>query len=449
MKPTPLFVDRAQLQCELEQLRDEGRSTKPVEARLRKLLRRDLTRPAAQAEAQDLLIAAQDLPVARGYEFVEPSDLAGIRKERPRARKPVLKMTRPALLDRLHGAWLGRCAGCLLGKPVEGIRTRQLWPYLEATGQYPLRHYISPEAPRRVFTACDISEGRRQRLAIPFTAGCMPEDDDTNYTVTGLAIVKQHGRDFTPGDVGRFWLGNIPFSHVCTAERLAYRNLVAGLNPPTSATFCNPYREWIGAQIRADFFGYVAVGDPALAADFAWRDASISHTKNGIYGEMWVAAMLAAAPALEDPADVIRAGLAQIPRTCRLAKQVHHVLECRKAGSSAREMEADIHARWDEDNRHHWVHTISNAEIVAMGMLWGELDFGRSISIAVQACFDTDCNGATVGSVVGMMLGAKRLPRKWVTPLHNTLKTGVSGYNTVRISELAKETLSLHKRIAG
>ena len=115
---------------------------------------------------------------------------------------------------------------------------------------------------------------------------------------------------------------------------------------------------------------------------------------------------------------------------------------------TAGEMEADIHARWDEDNRHHWCHTISNAEIVATGLLWGEADFGRSVGIAVQACFDTDCNGATVGSIVGMMLGARKLPKRWVAPLNDTLQTGVAGYHTVKISGLAEETLELHKKSA-
>jgi len=190
------------------------------------------------------------------------------------------------------------------------------------------------------------------------------------------------------------------------------------------------------------------VGKPAVAAEFAWRDASISHVKNGIYGEMWVAAMLAAAPALDSPAGVIRAGLAQVPKRSRLTQHVRRVMECRKAGMTAGEMEADIHARWDEDNRHHWCHTISNAEIVATGLLWGEADFGRSVGIAVQACFDTDCNGATVGSVVGMMLGARKLPKRWVAPLNDTLQTGVAGYHTVKISGLAEETLELYKKNA-
>jgi ADP-ribosylglycohydrolase len=449
MPTVPIFVDKNLLNCELVQLRDEGHNTRRLEPAFETLRRRKLDTAPNQAAAIELFENAQKLPMAKDYPFNEPSDLEGIRKVRPRGKKIKLSMSKKKLRDRVHGAWLGRCAGCLLGKPIEGIRSSQLWPYLSATNQYPLAAYISPKATPAVFEQCGIDESRQKRLHIPFRSGGMPEDDDTNYTVTGLAIVKQHGPDFTPAHVADFWLRNIPFHHVCTAEKIAYRNLCAGIQPPESATFCNAYREWIGAQIRADFFGYVAVGDPKRAAELAWRDASISHTKNGIYGEMWVAAMLAAAPALDDPADVLRAGLAQIPAKSRLSNSVEHVIRRWKDGVPAAEMEAEIHTRWDETNRHHWVHTLSNAEIVAMGMLWGELDFGRSISIAVQACFDTDCNGATVGSVIGMMLGAKKLPGEWIDPLNDTLETGVAGYHRVSISALADETMELRKQVMG
>lgn len=147
----------------------------------------------------------------------------------------------------------------------------------------------------------------------------MVEDDDTNYTIIGLKILEEYGLNFTPEDVAESWMANLPILHTCTAERVAYQNLVNLIMPPESASFRNPYREWIGAQIRADFFGYITPGYPELGAELAWRDASISHLKNGIYGEMWVAAMLSAAAVTDDIAEIINIGLSEIPQNSRLS----------------------------------------------------------------------------------------------------------------------------------
>jgi hypothetical protein len=120
---------------------------------------------------------------------------------------------------------------------------------------------------------------------------------------------------------------NMPLLSACTAERAAYRNFANQIAPPASAMFRNPYREWIGAQIRADFFGYVALGRPELAAELAWRDAAVSHVRNGIYGEMWAAAMLAAAAAENNPRRVIEIGLREVPAGSRFAEAVRAVLK--------------------------------------------------------------------------------------------------------------------------
>jgi len=433
-----LTVDRGFLAVERQELLDEGRDIAAVAAEFDALLAADEdAAPDWQARAGALLAACADLPMRPDYPYDEPSDLAGIRRARP-ADPPAWRpadLSEDALRDRVLAAWLGRCAGCLLGKPVEGWRSSAMWGFLKDQGRYPLADFFRSDAPAELYEKYNLPRNRAYIDRVTH----MPEDDDTNYTVTGLAIMKQHGPDFTPEDVARFWLQNIPILHTFTAERVAYRNFVNLIPPPASAAHRNPYREWIGAQIRADFWGYVALGDPQRAAEYAWRDASISHVKNGIYGEMWVAAMLAAAPYVSDVETLILVGLGQVPARCRLSADIRQVIGWYHEGVDSEEAIRRIHERWDERNPHHWCHTNSNAQIVALGLLWGEHDFGRAICTAVQACFDTDCNGATVGSIFGMMHGTAALPDRWIAPLNDLLDTGIAGYHQVRISEVARE----------
>lgn len=173
----------------------------------------------------------------------------------------------------------------------------------------------------------------------------------------------------------------------------------------------------------------------------AWRDARISHTKNGIYGEMFVAAMLSKAAVCNDIQTIIEAGLSQIPSTSRLYAAIQQVFEWKRSGMDWRSAIDKIHLLYDETKPHHWCHTIPNAMICVISLLWGQGDFTQTIGISVVAGFDTDCNGATTGSVIGMMIGAENLPATWITPLNNTLKSGIGGFNIIKISELAERSL--------
>ena len=270
----------------------------------------------------------------------------------------------------------------------------------------------------------------------------MPIDDDTNYVVLAQKIIEKYGRDFTSYDVSRIWLELQCKDAYCTAERVAFCNFVKGIEPPESAVYKNPYREWIGAQIRGDYFGYINPGNPELAAEMAFRDASVSHVKNGIYGEMFVAAMLAVAAATDNVKDIILGGIAQIPHTSRLYEAISDILEGFDNGVSQEVCFADIHSRYDEHTSHGWCHTISNAMVVAAALLYGDGDFGKSICMAVETGFDTDCNGATVGSVLGMAKGIGGIGTVWTEPINDTLHTSIFGVGTTKISERVKLTLS-------
>jgi ADP-ribosylglycohydrolase len=84
--------------------------------------------------------------------------------------------------------------------------------------------------------------------------------------------------------------------------------------------------------------------------------------------------------------------------------------------------------------------------IVIAALLYGEGDFGRSICIAVGMAFDTDCNGATVGSILGMRGGIACINEYWKKPVNNKIHTSIFGVGTVDIEKAAEKTLEQIKQ---
>jgi ADP-ribosylglycohydrolase len=394
----------------------------------------ELEDPAKREASESLLAELEDL--TPNPKYVEPSDLAAIGEQRPDGPRRMQNLfSTEDLFTRTYGAWLGRCAGCLLGKPVEGWARAEIRAVAEPDGNYPLADY---------FAAVTQPVGRR---ALASTNPClrgqitrMERDDDIDYTVAGLLLLERHGYDFTTEDVAGFWLAELPFHKVYTAERVAYRNLVAGVPPSEAGGHRNPCREWIGAQIRADSLGYACPGWPEGAAELAYRDAYVSHRKNGIYGEMLVAAMIAAAFVEPDAATIIEIGLSEIPEASRLAEAVRRVV---KWWHETEEWESVA----DHIDEHYGdlqgCHTITNAAIVVLGLLAGAEDFTAGIAASIMPGYDTDCNGATVGSILGARCGADGLPAHWVEPLNDRLATIIASVHEARISDMARRTVRL------
>ena len=375
------------------------------------------------------------------YKYNEPSDLEKIRFLRPEFEyKEGKKLTAAALKDKILGAWNGRICGCLLGKPVEGIKTDELHPILKESGNYPMHRYI--KSTDITDEMCEQYSFRLKDKCYADTVTCAPVDDDTNYVVLANRVVEKYGRDFTPYDVSRSWMNWQSKNAYCTAERVAFRNFVNGFVPPYSAMYKNPYREWIGAQIRGDYFGYINPGNPELAAEMAWRDASISHMKNGIYGEMYIAAMIAYAAVNDDIEEIILGGLAQIPATSRLYEAVTKLLEAYKNGLPQDKFFRKLHDNFDEFSDHDWCLTLSNALIVTASLLYGEGDFGKTVCMAVQTGFDTDCNGATLGSILGMRNGSAGVSETWTKPINGELNTSIFGVGKVKIADMVESTMS-------
>ena len=207
------------------------------------------------------------------------------------------------LYDRMRGAVIGRFAGCVLGIPVELYSMSRMQALaLDGNMKYPPEDFWTlTDDPERIhYRVNKRTEYLRDNL------DAVPVDDDITYPVLNLLLLEKYGKNYTVDDIARLWLDILPYA--CTAEDEALQQLRAGTRAECAANF-NGYVEWIGAAIRADMFGYAEAGNPVGAAKLAYNDAYLTHRKNGIYGEMFCAAAVAAAFTAETPLDAVRAAM--------------------------------------------------------------------------------------------------------------------------------------------
>uniref|UniRef100_A0AAU2K0P3 ADP-ribosylglycohydrolase family protein n=1 Tax=Streptomyces sp. NBC_00049 TaxID=2903617 RepID=A0AAU2K0P3_9ACTN len=345
----------------------------------------------------------------------------------------------PDLRTRLEAAWLGRAVGCLLGKPVEKLPLDGIRALARAAGNWPLDDWFTARGVPPEVLAAHPWNRRSAPTSLAENIDGMPEDDDLNYPLLGLLLLRRHGKGFTTADVARLWLGELPAGRTFTAERVAYRNLLLGLEPPATATHHNPFREWIGALIRADVHGWTNPGDPAAAADQAYRDAVLTHTGNGVYAALLVAAATAeAATGRADVHTALRAGLAVVPPGSRLAEAVRFAIRTARGEARFERVVDLLHARY---GHYHWVHAVPNTALIAAALTHADGDFTHSVCRAVSGGWDTDSNGATAGALAGLLAASPDgIPHRWTAPLKNRLATTVPGFDGIGFDALADLT---------
>ncbi|UFU07942.1 ADP-ribosylglycohydrolase family protein [Ruania halotolerans] len=443
-------------------------------------------RSGASAEAADpqlRLIARQVLAQLAELDTTdpaEPDDWADIAAQITGEIEGTPAAGERASFDRVAGAWWGRSVGCLLGKPVEKIPREGIEEIARATGNWPIRSYFTARGLPEDVAARWPWNRRSAPTSLVENIDGMPEDDDLNFPLLALDLLETHGDGLTTSDVAQSWLANLPGGRVFTAERAAYRNLldaraITETGACETATHLNPFREWIGALIRADVYGWAHPGDVYAAARLAWVDARLSHTRNGIYGAMWAAALCSASLVSTSVDEVLDAAESVLPPASRLLEAVR---SGRAAGEDLREGRIDDEEALDalqaQYGHLHWVHTLNNAALIAMAVAASgtapspaagtgpaptggevavddrpitDVNFTRGITLAVAAGWDTDSAGATVGSVLGALTGKSGLDPAWTDPLHGRLHTSLPGPQTHELDELASRTHTLSDRM--
>ena len=374
------------------------------------------------------------LPEDPALRAAEPDDLDAIRALRPQGdRRYWTELPEAIYRDRLEAAWLGRCAGNVLGSIVE------LWTpdKMEAWAAYlgdafpPVDYWREAERPFEYKY-----ETSRRDAFTPAKMDGVPTDDDLIYTQVGMLILEDYGIDFTVNDVGAAWVKYLPVSPASPV----LGNLQAGIPAAQAAVVDNPTQFWIIGDICADPWGYAAPGYPELAAEFSWRSATICSRRNGIYGAMYFSAVIAAAFALGDPMQALAAGLSEIPADCVLAREARWALDVagdikdyRAARAAADERYAGMHP----------VHTINNVALTIWGLTIGGDDFTRVIGETVAMGLDNDCTAASAGSIFGAAYGKDAIPEQWTRNFNNKAHSFIIGQPEFAIDDMVNRFTAL------
>lgn len=389
--------------------------------------------------------AIGDLPMRDDWPYVEPVDLDAVRADSRPQRAAAKPVDPAAAAPAIETAFLARVAGCVLGKPFElDLTLEQIRSALEPEGAWPLRDYprlaVLDRLPMRIGQWAETA-GERIRWVAP--------DDDINYTIVGMLVLERHGLEFTAEHLRDVWLQQLPMAAVFGPERtMLVRAGMHGLDggtPDTVAAWAshlNPREEWCGALIRADPYGYANPGDPELASGLAWRDASFTHRRTGVYGSMFVAAALALAPLRDDPIALFDDALGFVPQRSRFAEAVTDALTEVGAASDWLDGYQRIHQRWP-GHAHcrifQEVGTLVNSIVHAH-------DPGEAICLQVMQGNDTDSYGATAGSIAGLLFGGGSLDPRWLAPFHDDLRTALALFHERSLGAVAARVAQLPER---
>ena len=309
--------------------------------------------------------------------------------------------------DKMLGCWSGKNIGGVLGAPFEG---RRQWNQID-------------------FYQQDLTQGP-------------PPNDDLDLQIVWLAAVERYGRNVNAEILGDYWLNFVIPNWV--EYGMGKANLRAGFVPPISGALDNDYKNSNGCWIRSEIWACLAPGNPALAARYAFEDAIVDHASEGMQAEIFCAALQSAAFVESDKRKLIDIALSYVPEDGLFAKAINTALACYEEEVPFKEAVARIHAAVPgtfgvqnvsltvareqsdamgfEEIGEPGMDAPENVAFFILAWLYGK-DFGECLCLANACGEDTDCTCATLGALMGIILGASQLPEKWTAPLDDKLVT--------------------------
>jgi len=238
-------------------------------------------------------------------------------------------------------------------------------------------------------------------------------NDDLDLQLVWLKMMEDRGVPPKLPHFAEYW-ARYTCAYPWNEYGFCMRNLDRGLRPPISGCFENYYVDEMGSPIRSEIWACIAPADPQRAAALAWMDSAMDHAGGeGTHGEMFWAAVESAAFVMDDPVELIRLGLAMIPISCAISRSIREALWCWQSGKRWAEARQRVLDNFGHNNP---CDAKANHGFTVLGWLYGE-DFGDQLCRAVNCGYDTDCTGATLGSLLGLLGGTAGIPKKWSDPV--------------------------------
>ena len=293
-------------------------------------------------------------------------------------------ISRSDYLEKVHGWWMETLIGVTLGRPFE---FRMPWPPKEVTG------YVF-DAP---------------------VADYFGDNDDLYVGMAYLLALDRHGAGVTQVQMAAEFFRRLEPRRLWMANQRAYMNLAAGLAPPkTGHPVFNECSWAIDAQIENDVWGVVCPGMIDTACRYADLAAHVTNHADGAYGGLFTAALASGAFAERDVETLVETALAKLPPSCDYAEAVRDVIAWhREEPGDWKKTRERIRSKWQVERGHRDESAVVNGAAVVTALLYGGGDFDTTVRIGTMAGWDTDCNAASAGGILGIILGAKGIPPQW------------------------------------
>ncbi len=311
------------------------------------------------------------------------------------------KLSKSEYLDKMLGCWLGKAIGGTMGAIFEARR-----------GAWELEFY--PES-------------------LDLKSGMLP-NDDLDLQLVWLNAAERYKTELNGEKLTDYWLlGVMPN---WAEYGVGKSNMRMGLNAPASGKYNNRYKDSNGAWIRSEIWACIAPGHPEIAVQYAREDACTDHADEGVYAEVFTAALESAAFVESDKYKLIDIALSYIPQDCDCAGAVKKIVELYKSGIDWKRTRVELLNAYPDsfggqlkdhdpevENGNWGYDAPANLALTLIGWLYAEDDFGKAICITAGCGEDGDCTTGALGAILGIIMGAKGIPEKWVEPIGKEIKT--------------------------